>query len=452
MSVNDIQRYLLLFGLLLGGTGLLAQETDFDQLLQRVDTVENPVYKPMITASYGVLDFLGDVRNPSILPVTGNAAAKLTVTTFLDRSHNFTLNFSFLTGTLTGNQRSFTDLSKNLNFRSTIYTIGVSSRYEFGHLIPESLKFRPYVGLGIEQVNFDTKGDLFDREGNLYHYWTDGTIRSIPEGALGSALPLQRDFVYETDLRSYEQSTYGLGDYAPRSIGFPVEVGVALKISNRIAFLMGTAYHFTLSDKIDNVAASGTHHVGRGMTDGYLFSHASIQFDMFSDPETRTVDLLFADVDLDPMLFDDEDGDFVLDIADACPGTPYGVAVDTLGCPLDTDGDGVPDYLDKEADTPEGVWVDDNGVTLSEERHLAELQRDSALKRDDLEAYMRMFEATFESPQVLEIPEKYRSLDSDEDGYISYDELLRVIDDYFDFKVNLSIEELREVNEFFFSQ
>ncbi len=54
--------------------------------------------------------------------------------------------------------------------------------------------------------------------------------------------------------------------------------------------------------------------------------------------------------------------------------------------------------------------------------------------------------------QVMEIPDEFADLDSNEDGYISFDELLHVIDDYFDFNIDLTIDELRQVNEFFFSQ
>ena len=39
-----------------------------------------------------------------------------------------------------------------------------------------------------------------------------------------------------------------------------------------------------------------------------------------------------------------------------------------------------------------------------------------------------------------------------QNGYISFDELLHVVDDFFDFKINLNLEELRQLNEYFFSQ
>ncbi|MDN3526501.1 OmpA family protein [Halomonas sabkhae] len=53
----------------------------------------------------------------------------------------------------------------------------------------------------------------------------------------------------------------------------------------------------------------------------------------------------------------DSDGDGVPDDQDECPGTPAGVAVDAVGCPLDSDGDGVPDYQDQCPGTPAGAEV-----------------------------------------------------------------------------------------------
>ncbi|MBD2857639.1 OmpA family protein [Spongiibacter sp. KMU-158] len=60
----------------------------------------------------------------------------------------------------------------------------------------------------------------------------------------------------------------------------------------------------------------------------------------------------------------DEDGDGVADDADQCPGTPAGVQVDAVGCPLDGDKDGVADYLDQCLNTPAGAEVDDQGCEL----------------------------------------------------------------------------------------
>ena len=158
-------------------------------------------------------------------------------------------------------------------------------------------------------------------------------------------------------------------------------------------------------------------------------------------------------MEFDPLLFDDEDGDFVLDVTDQCPGTPYGVEVDTLGCPLDGDVDGVPDYLDLELFTERGAWVDDKGVTLFEEEFLVSMElRNNAMPREDVEDYTDIISGEYELTSREEIPAKFISLDKDGDGYISFEELLQVIDSYFDLQLDLDLDEIRQLNDFFFSQ
>ena len=432
------------------------QEVDFDSLLQRIDTVENPVYKPVVSFSYGVLNFRGDVMNNLISPVIGNNAGMLNVATYFGRNHNFVANFNFLVGKLTVNQYTQDDLSRNLNFTTDLYSIGVNVEYRFGHLISKTSFIRPYLSLGFENVNFSSKGDLLvDATGTPYHYWSDGTIRAVDEqGAEDTEPKVYRDYFYETDLRSREKDIQsGLGTYSQRSMAIPAGAGIHFLISHRAFFSLGVSYHYLFSDYMDNVAAEGTSIQGKKGNDSYIFSHLSLHFDLFSDPETRTVDLMFADTEFDALFFDDEDGDFVLDVSDHCPGTPYGVEVDTLGCPLDGDDDGVPDYLDKEPETRSGAWVDDEGVTVTERAYLASLaSREHAMPREDVEAYMTMISGDYRLGSEVEIPEKFLSLDEDDDNYISFDELLKTVDKYFDFQLDLSLDELRELNDFFFSQ
>ncbi|MGH2566146.1 MAG: OmpA family protein, partial [Ginsengibacter sp.] len=62
-------------------------------------------------------------------------------------------------------------------------------------------------------------------------------------------------------------------------------------------------------------------------------------------------------------VFDDADGDGVVDQLDREPNTPAGCPVDTHGVSRDTDGDGVPDCKDKQLITPtECQPVDADGV------------------------------------------------------------------------------------------
>jgi len=77
----------------------------------------------------------------------------------------------------------------------------------------------------------------------------------------------------------------------------------------------------------------------------------------------------------------DKDKDGVWDKLDMCPETPRGVAVDSVGCPLDEDHDGVPDYLDHCLGTlPEAVpFVDSLGCDKDTDGDGVEDYRDRCL-------------------------------------------------------------------------
>ena len=429
------------------------QDINYDSLLQRVDTVENPVYKPVVSISYGVMNFHGDVKNSFNSSAVGNLAGKVNVSTFVDKQHHFVANFTLILGRLSGNEYSHSDITRNLNFQTGIYSFGLNLEYRFGHFIPANSLVRPYVSLGVESINFSSKGDLKDANDLTYYYWSDGSIRDADESFLGTSQIIYRDYEYETDLRLREVQDFGLGNYNQRSLGIPAGLGFHFRIDRRAFFSLGMSYHYAFTDVLDNVAFEGTSIQGKKGNDSYIFSHLALHFDLFSDPTTRTVDLMFADVEFDPIFFDDEDGDFVLDVTDHCPGTPYGIEVDTLGCPLDGDQDGIPDYQDQELDTPHGAWVNENGETVTGTEFQATLQqRDQAMQREHVEAYLEMIRSDYRLGSAAEIPERFISLDADEDGYISFDELLKTVDQYFDYQLDLSLEELRQVNEFFFSQ
>jgi len=67
----------------------------------------------------------------------------------------------------------------------------------------------------------------------------------------------------------------------------------------------------------------------------------------------------------------DSDGDWVYDYKDKCPGTPAGAPVDKDGCPLDSDGDGVPDYLDQHPNTQAGLKVDEYGRPILKKEEIS---------------------------------------------------------------------------------
>jgi hypothetical protein len=442
---------LLLSALLLAGGNAHGQEIDFDSLLIREVEVENPTYMPVIGFAGGTMHFLGDVTNSFSTPMTNKYGLRINVSSPpFDRKRTFLVNFFLLAGEVTGNERSVVNLKRNLNFNSSITAFGINLEYNFGHLYKNgSPVLQPFISAGFAPFMFSAKGDLY-RDADAYHYWSDGTIRNIPEtsGNIFGNEVLMRDWIFETDLR--DADLYGLGNYSQFSFAIPIDAGVDFNVSNRMKFRLGTSFHLTFTDLIDNVSWQGEGIVGDKADDHFMFTYVGLYLDLFSEPKTRTEELLFAELDdFDYMMFDDDDGDGVLNVADECPETPTGVQVDTLGCPLDFDRDGVPDYLDREDSRP-GAIVNEEGVEMTDEELITLLATREAIPRSDLGLYISSEETV--RMTLAELPEKFHVLDGDEDGYLSFDELLIAIDDFFDYQSFMDTEEVYRVINFFFAQ
>ena len=318
--------------------------------------------KPTVGVGAGMFTFYGDVskgkkdNGATISRIALDLHITQPVTSYLDGS------FYFLKGKVGANERSAT---RNVNFLSDVSVWGIKSVYNFNQFLPVERYISPYVSIGIESIEFLSKTDLYDANGNYYHYWSDGTIRDIAEDADNSseAQRLQRDYVYESDVRN--TSPDSLGDYKERTIGIPIGVGVRMKLTEQVSFDLGTSLHLTGSDYIDGISdESKGERQGDRSNDRLLFTSFSLNYNINPvDP----VDLSKPPIDEGDLMAGDEDADGVIDFYDRCPNTPELVEVDENGCPLDTDKDGVADYMDDEMDTPEGNPVDSLGVSLSDE-------------------------------------------------------------------------------------
>ncbi len=438
--------------MLLRPGGAAAQEIDFDSLLTRKVVVENPTYMPVLGVAFGTMHFFGDVQNNFRTPFSDRTGFKVNVSSPpFDRRRTFVVNFSLLFSEVTGNERSHVDLERNLNFHSNINAFGVGVEYNFGHLIKhEAPVLKPFVSIGFEPFLFSAKGDLW-RGDIKYHYWSDGTIRNIPEtdGGVMRSEVIVRDWDFETDLR--EANLYGLGNYRQFSFAVPIDLGLDFNISERMKMRLGTTFHLTFTDLIDNVSWEGEGVTANKANDHFAFTYLGLHLDLFSEPKVRTEELLFAELDeFDYLMFEDEDGDDIVDGVDECPGTPEGVDVDSIGCPLDYDQDGVPDYRDDEDSAP-GAFVNEKGVEMTENELENLLATPDAISRKDLDLYLVPSEQR-ERMTFDQLDEKFHVLDLDGDEYISFDELLLAIDDFFDFRSFMVTDEVYEVINFFFAQ
>lgn len=440
---------------------IMAQEDELDRLLNEEVENINPVYKPVVGFGAGVLNYFGDIKNNFYSPTLGTPGYKVNLSTYIDNRRILKAEFFFLTGKISGNERS-SDPLKNFNFQTSLYSFGVDVNYDFDHFYKKrERRIHPFISLGLATTLFNSQTDSFARvfDSDLgsyvnrrYHYWTDGTIRDIPEASGDPDIShiMQRDFSYETPLR--QKYDWGLGQYPQYAFVVPLDFGLDMQLSDRIMIRLGNSFCYTFSDNIDHVSSKNTSgRIGKKGSDIYNYTYLSFHLDLFSSAKTLKIERLFRDMEFDPMLFGDEDNDGWMDGWDNCPETPLGVTTDSTGCPIDSDKDGIDDYLDKEPFSAQGSFVNNDGVSMSEDDVIAMLNKSMAVGRNEINLYIRRTDFSG-GRKGQPIPEKFKSLDTDGDNYISFDEMLKEIDRYFDFDSRLSAPEIFELNTFFFSQ
>jgi opacity protein-like surface antigen len=430
---------------------LKAQELDFDKMLNEDVVNVNPVYKPVIGIGVGYLGFMGDVKNTNGSPMIGSLGYKLNVSMFIDGPKRFKLNaFTMLTignSGITVNQSSYKDPSQNLNFQSNLIVFGFNVHYDFEPLFSKASFLKPFISIGVESIKFSSRTDLTTTAADgttqiIYNYWPDGTIRDRAYSEARGGNIIKRDFDYETELRS--------SNYSQNTFGIPIDLGVDFNVSNRTTIRFGYSYNYTFSDYIDDSK-------GDSKTDKFTYSYVSLHLDLFSDPKMLKMHRLFLELDAEDfsVMYGDEDNDGVYDVMDQCLLTPKDVAVDTAGCPFDDDRDGVPNFKDKDVYSNPGAIVDLNGVEIPDNIVWDNLNLDG-LSRDQVEMYLTAMNnmAAGGSRRLgqTDIPEKFKTLDEDKDGYISFDEVLKAIDSFFDFESELSTQDIYELNDFFFAQ
>ena len=333
------------------------------------------LFKPQLSLGTGMLTFYGDIgsNHRGYHPMVSRLATTLRLINplndFLD------LGFYVLFGQISANERT---LTRNLNFNSNITTGGVTINYNFNHFLKKGRNVEPYIHVGLESIEFLSKTDLQDANGNTYYYWSDGTIKDMAENDpnADNAVDLVRDYTFESDIR--EQNFDGFGKYQERTFGIPLELGANFHVGERLKFRVGSSVHFTFTDLIDGVTSESLgNRIGDARNDKMLYTHIAMCYDFnIKSKKKPKVDII--DEDSEKYYredVEDADGDLIVDHMDKCPNTPQGVEVDEFGCPLDDDIDGVANSFDDELLSLEGALVDINGVTMTDDDHIENYRR-----------------------------------------------------------------------------
>jgi hypothetical protein len=415
------------------------------------DSTEKKMELPSVGAGYGTMSFFGTVGRTSKLHVGSFSGIRPAWHFVVEErlSDLLAVSVNYNSGHVAGDDHNTTD---NLNFESKMTQFGADVVFPFdnGIIMKRGSQVVPYLSLGIGFLSYRPFADLLDKKGHPYNYWSDGSIRNLPEGLPGSAI-LNRDYVYETALSG-----------AKSTIAIPLGLGVRIKLTDHISGRINFAYNYTLAKDIDGVSGAKTN-------DKYLYTNVSVHYAFGKSNTEEESNKRYDQVDWETIANMDSDGDGVKDTDDKCPGTPRDVVVDETGCPVDTDGDGVPDYLDKEPNTKKGAKVDEHGVKLdfkkiaSYQKQLASwdsvyVTRSKAFNASpSMQKLKEIEDAEKKNPRKTEvskvrIPDLFKDLDKDHNGFISVKELNGAIDSFFSGENTLTVDQVNKLIDFFFEQ
>lgn len=424
--------------LLLFYTFLFCSLTAFAGEKDSVKTQSNTSYNyskaPSIGYSVGYLNLFGDVKLNGYSPsFTSRLGHQFYVS--LPLSNTFSLSYNFLAGKIFGEETRATD---NLNFRTSLVGQALMFEYNFHNIInpdvDSKLGVLPVIGFGLEALIFRAKSDMQDAAGKKYYYWNDGSIKDLPEtpGNVDLAVDIERDYTYETELR--DANLDGFGKYSQLSFAMPFTLGADIKVGRNLHFRIGTAYHLTFSDMLDNLSSKGSgNRQGDEGKDMFLFSSFGVSY-KFTAPKGKK----------QKQIDTDEDG--IADLFDKCRETPKGVKVDKNGCPQvnekDRDADGILDVVDRCRDTKAGDKVDKEGCSEAQKQE----QKKLAHQADSIAAAKALTEAEIKAKG------DFYFADLNKNGRVEVAEVNEFIDRLFDGDKNVTISTMDEIIEYYFDQ
>ena len=399
---------------------------------------------PSLTLGVSAIKFTGDVgKGTDVNPLLDTRLGY-----YISLEQRFGKVFGISLGGLYGKLAGydFSKISKR-NFESIIMQGEILITANFDKVIKADPTVSPFINAGIGYMLFDPYGDL--KKGNIpYNYWSDGSIRDLPEipANFAIATTINRDYTYETQLKD------SLKNYARNTLIIPFGGGLNFHMGKRWTASLGINYALCLSDYIDNYKNGGN--------DSYLQANVGIQFE-FKSKEKKKDKIDFNEVD-----HFDADGDGIGDDKDRCLGTPKGVPVDKFGCPFDTDEDGVADYMDKEPNSAKRAKVDGFGVTFNEDslaKHQLEWDslytvRSEGFNETPSKEYLEKIENNSMTNNSKgkssgnKIPSDLLEADLNKDGFVSAEEITKTIDAFFEGTNDFTVEKINRLIDYFFEQ
>jgi hypothetical protein len=427
---------------------------------------------------YGFPIFIGDLKDKQSSNIGNKAKGTVHINLEKKLTRYFGAGIDFMNGRFSQHERS---LDRNLNFSSKFTQIGLSATGYLDWEEEDTDHLIPFVKAGISWFKFDPYGDMKDANGVDYHYWSNGEIRDLPEfdsdgnylvdnKSLSSVI--ERDYTYESQLTT--SSDEGQSTYKRTSIAVPLTFGFTYKLWNPLSIRMYGQYNLLFTDYVDNHASGGNDSwMFLGFSANYRFGvetkGAGTWTSARDGASGRPIDLeKLSDRDFRGVEDDDLDNDGVIDLIDRCPNTPDSIKVNSKGCPSDRDRDGIPDYLDREPNSRRKI-VDPYGVALTDENYeqmliIRENALDLEIKEILSDAFKRGSISGYDLYRIetivrvhkgrkSDVPKHLIVADTNQDGFISTNEITESIDCYFEGTCEeINASKIIELIDYFFQQ
>ena len=231
-----------------------------------------------------------------------------------------------------------------------------------------------YGGVGAGLMIYDTKVNALNGTAK-YDFNSISPAGGYPDRKdIRDKLKSLLDDSYETNAQNDGARRARLWGQTLRPTG-TVLAGIAFKLGKRVNLAIEDRFSFAKDDLMDGQEwQDNVNAVLTGDFDTYNYASVGLNFNLGKKSIEplwwiNPLDYAYSEINnpkhmkIPKPIFDDTDGDGVVDQLDKEPNTPAGCPVDTHGVTKDTDGDGVPDCKDKQLITPtECQPVDADGV------------------------------------------------------------------------------------------
>lgn len=232
-----------------------------------------------------------------------------------------------------------------------------------------------YGGVGFGATIYDTKINALNGSAP-YDFKSINSSGFDNRKDIRAQLKSKLDDSYETDAENNKKNSATLFGQTLKPSG-TLLAGIAFKLRKRVNLALEDRFTFIKEDLLDGQQWQ-EHPVSDPVQtrdfDSYNYASLGLNFNLGSKSVEplwwiNPLDYAYSEINnpkhmkIPKPVFDDADGDGVVDQLDREPNTPAGCPVDTHGVSKDTDGDGVPDCKDKQLITPtECQPVDADGV------------------------------------------------------------------------------------------